>query len=166
MIDYLRFYVPLKIFSLIWRRPHCRWRAKKLGLCSVLRVLEQGGVSIVPHLLWHGASVIPVSFEGPPPFNSLLRLAKGCGGRILTQILTGPHSVASKDTQGGAEDLFLPGFSRINMLQEEWLTIIWSTSRSSILIFIWKSHLRRWKASNLGLCSALKALSRDGSLSQ
>jgi hypothetical protein len=28
-IDYLRFYVPLKNFSLTWRRHHCRWRAAK-----------------------------------------------------------------------------------------------------------------------------------------
>jgi hypothetical protein len=27
--DYLQFYVPLKNFSLIWRRHHCRWRAAK-----------------------------------------------------------------------------------------------------------------------------------------
>jgi hypothetical protein len=31
LIDYLRFYVPLKNFSLIWRRHHCRWRAAKFG---------------------------------------------------------------------------------------------------------------------------------------
>jgi hypothetical protein len=29
LIDYLRFYIPLKNFSLIWRRHHCRWRAAK-----------------------------------------------------------------------------------------------------------------------------------------
>ena len=29
LIDYLRFYVPLKNISLIWRRHHCRWRAAK-----------------------------------------------------------------------------------------------------------------------------------------
>jgi hypothetical protein len=27
--DYFQFYVPLKNFSLIWRRHHCRWRAAK-----------------------------------------------------------------------------------------------------------------------------------------
>jgi hypothetical protein len=36
----------------------------------------------VPHLLWQGNSVFPVSSEGPP------------------------HSVASYDTRGGVEDLF------------------------------------------------------------
>jgi hypothetical protein len=62
----------------------------------------------VPHLLWHGASVLPVSFEGPShssihkgmwriysnpdphgsPFSRLLRHTWGCGGPILTRILT------------------------------------------------------------------------------
>jgi hypothetical protein len=55
---------------------------QNLGLCSGLRAFEQGGIFIVPHLLWHGTSVFPVSPEGPP------------------------HSVASYDTQGGVEDLF------------------------------------------------------------
>jgi hypothetical protein len=42
----------------------------------------------VPHLLWHGASVFPVSSEGPP------------------------HSVASYNTHGDVENLLLPGFAR------------------------------------------------------
>jgi hypothetical protein len=53
-----------------------------IGLSSALRAFEQGGIFIVPHLLWHGTSVFPVSSEGPP------------------------HSVASYDTQGDVEDLF------------------------------------------------------------
>jgi hypothetical protein len=36
---------------------------QNLGLCSALRAFEQGGIFIVPHLLWHGASVFPVSSE-------------------------------------------------------------------------------------------------------
>jgi hypothetical protein len=43
---------------------------------------EQGGIFIVPHLLWHRASVFPFSSEGPP------------------------HSVASYDTHEDVEDLF------------------------------------------------------------
>jgi hypothetical protein len=43
----LRVYVPLKNFSLIWRRHHFQ----NLGLCSVLRAFEHGGIFIVPHLL-------------------------------------------------------------------------------------------------------------------
>jgi hypothetical protein len=53
-----------------------------LDLCSALRAFEQGGIFIVPHLLWHGTSVFPVSSEGPP------------------------HLVASYDTRGDVEDLF------------------------------------------------------------
>ena len=55
---------------------------QNLGLCSALRAFEQGGIFIVSHLLWHGASVFPVSSEGPL------------------------HSVAFYDTQGDVEDLF------------------------------------------------------------
>jgi hypothetical protein len=53
-----------------------------LGLCSALRAFEQGGIFIVPHLLWHGTSVFPVSSKGPP------------------------HLVASYDTWGDVENLF------------------------------------------------------------
>jgi hypothetical protein len=38
---------------------------QNLGLCSALRAFEQGGIFIVPRLLRHGASVFPVSSEGP-----------------------------------------------------------------------------------------------------
>jgi hypothetical protein len=55
---------------------------QNLGLCLALRAFEQGGIFIVPRLLWHGASVFPVSSEGPP------------------------HSVASFDTKGDVENLF------------------------------------------------------------
>jgi hypothetical protein len=54
---------------------------QNLGQSSALRAFEQGGIFIVPHLLWHGASIFPVSSEGPP------------------------HSVASYDTRGDVEDL-------------------------------------------------------------
>jgi hypothetical protein len=33
---------------------------QNLGLCSALRAFEQGGIFIVSHLLWHGASVFGV----------------------------------------------------------------------------------------------------------
>jgi hypothetical protein len=54
---------------------------QNLGLCSTLRAFEQEGIFIVPYLLWHGTSVLPVSSEEPP------------------------HLVASYDTQGGVEDV-------------------------------------------------------------
>jgi hypothetical protein len=40
------------------------------------------------------------------PFSRLLLHTRGCGGPILTRILTDPHSVASCDTQEDARDLF------------------------------------------------------------
>jgi hypothetical protein len=52
----------------------------------------QGGIFILPHLLWHGTSVFPVSSERPP------------------------HLVASYDTRGDVEDLFYPGSSRGSIL--------------------------------------------------
>jgi hypothetical protein len=78
-IHYLLFYVPFKIFSLTWRGHHY---VPLKDRCSALRAFQQGGIFIMPHLLWHGTSVFPVSSEGPP------------------------HSVAFFNTQGDAEDLF------------------------------------------------------------
>jgi hypothetical protein len=37
---------------------------QNVGLCSALRAFEQGGIFIMPHLLWHRTSVFPVSSEG------------------------------------------------------------------------------------------------------
>jgi hypothetical protein len=69
LIDYLRFYVPLKNFSLIWRRHHCRWRAANFGLCSALRAFEQVGIFIMSHLLWHGTSVFSSLIRRTTPFS-------------------------------------------------------------------------------------------------
>jgi hypothetical protein len=76
------FYVPLKKFSLIWRRHHCRWWAAKFR-----PMLGAGPFFIVPHL-WHGTSVFPVSSEGPPHFVASYDTHGGYGGPILTRILT------------------------------------------------------------------------------
>jgi hypothetical protein len=43
---------------------------QNLDLCSVLRAFEQGGIFIVPHLLWHGASVFQVSSERTAPYDT------------------------------------------------------------------------------------------------
>jgi hypothetical protein len=55
---------------------------QNLGLRSTLNAFEQGGIFIVPHLLWKRASFFTVTSEGPP------------------------HLVVPYDTQGDAEDLF------------------------------------------------------------
>jgi hypothetical protein len=47
LINYLLFYVPLKNISLTITGEGLQ----NLGLCSALRVFEQGGIFIVPHLL-------------------------------------------------------------------------------------------------------------------
>jgi hypothetical protein len=115
MIDYLWFYVPLKNFSLIWRRHHCRWRA-----ATFRPMLSAQG-------LWAGRATPAVTqdlgFSGliqrTTPFNRLLRHTTGCGEYILTQILMGPNSVAFYDKKGDAEDLFLPGSSRVHKYQSK-----------------------------------------------
>jgi hypothetical protein len=55
---------------------------QNLGLSSALTAFEQEGIFIVPHPLWHGTSVFPVSSEGLP------------------------LSFALYDTRGDVEDLF------------------------------------------------------------
>jgi hypothetical protein len=52
------------------------------------------------------------------PLSRLLRHTRGCSEPILTRILTGLHLVASYDTQGGVEDLFLPGSSLVETAME------------------------------------------------
>jgi hypothetical protein len=88
LIDYLRFYVPLKNFSLIWywRCHHCRWRAAKFR-----PILSTQG-------LWAGrdlhratpAVTRDLGFSGlirrTAPFSHLLRHTRGCEGPILTRI--------------------------------------------------------------------------------
>ena len=84
-VDWLIIYVlrpAQEYFTYIETSPLAGEGLQNLGLCSALRAFEQGGIFFVPHLLWHGTSVFPVSSEGPP------------------------HSVASYDTQGEVEDLF------------------------------------------------------------
>jgi hypothetical protein len=89
LIDYLLFYVPLKNILLMWRRHHYRWRAAKFRLMLGAQGLKAGrdlyratpavtkdlGFS---GLIWRTAS-----------FSRLLRHTRGCGGYILTWILTG-----------------------------------------------------------------------------
>jgi hypothetical protein len=89
LIDYLLFYVPIKNISLIWRCHHCRWRAAKFR-----PMLGAQG-------LWAGRDLYRVTpavtrglgFSGlirrTAPISRLLRHTRGCGGPILTRILTG-----------------------------------------------------------------------------
>jgi hypothetical protein len=58
-----------RIFHLHWDATITGEGQQNLGLCSALSAFafEQGGIfKIAPHLVWHGASVYPVSTEGLP----------------------------------------------------------------------------------------------------
>jgi hypothetical protein len=66
---------------------------QNLGICSALRAFEQGGIFIVPHLLWNGTSVFPFS-----SFSCLLRHMRGCVRYIPTRILTGSFFQGSYHT--------------------------------------------------------------------
>jgi hypothetical protein len=72
--------------------------------CLELRTFEQGGIFFVPRLLWHRASVFPVSLEGPT------------------------YIFASYGTQGDAEDLFQPESSRVKIILRNVLNVYWSCS--------------------------------------
>jgi hypothetical protein len=109
LIDNLVFYVPLKNVSLICRRHHYRWKAAKfrpmlgaLGLWAgrdlyraTLVVTQDLGFS---GLIWRTA-----------PFSHLLRHTRGCGGPILTQILTGLHILMGKK-----------GYSLVILMEKRW----------------------------------------------
>jgi hypothetical protein len=94
------------------------WKGlQNLSLCPALWAFEQGGIFIVPHLLWHGASVFPVSSEGPP------------------------HLVASYDTQGDVEDLFWPRSSLVWIKDSLYLRILKYTLTSIYeLVRFWAIH--------------------------
>jgi hypothetical protein len=89
LTDYLRFYVPLKNISLIWRRNHCRWRAAKFR-----PMLGAQG-------LWTGSDLYRATpavtrdlgfsylIRRTNPISHLLRYAWGCGGPTLTRALMG-----------------------------------------------------------------------------
>jgi hypothetical protein len=88
-IDYLWFYVPLKNFSLIWRRHHYRWRAAKFR--PILGAQGPwGGRDLyrATHAATRG-----LGFSGlirrTTPFSRLLRHTRGCGEPILTRIPMG-----------------------------------------------------------------------------
>jgi hypothetical protein len=94
LLDYLRFYVPLKNISIIWRRHHCRWRAAKFRPMLGVQGLRAG------RDLYRATPAVTrdLGFSGlirrTAPFSRLLRHTRGYGGSILTRILTGGYNVA------------------------------------------------------------------------
>jgi hypothetical protein len=89
LIAYLRFYVPLKNISLIWRRHHCRWRAAKFRPLLGSQGLWAGGD------LYRATPAVTRSpgFSGlirrTAPFCRFLRHTRGRGASIITWILMG-----------------------------------------------------------------------------
>jgi hypothetical protein len=97
---------------------------QNLGLCSALRAFEQGGIFIVPHLLCHGASVFPISSEGPP------------------------HSVASYNTRGDVKGLL---YSNPNphgfRLKTRWVLEDWKQDGFCVkmcLDFSYRTTFKQW----------------------
>jgi hypothetical protein len=90
LIDWLfGVYVPLKNFSLLWRRHHYRWRAAKFR-----PMLSAQGIWAGMDLYRATPAVTQdLGFSGlirrTAPFRRLLRHTRGCGGSIPTWILTG-----------------------------------------------------------------------------
>ena len=64
---------------------HSQWRAVKLILWSVPSVFKEGGIFIVPYLMWHGTPVYSVSPEGERPVSSPLTIIQCFWGLVLTR---------------------------------------------------------------------------------
>jgi hypothetical protein len=85
LIDCLRLHIPLKNFSLIWRR-HRTAKLRPMLSAQCLwagRVLYRATSAVTQDLRYYGI------IRRTAPFNRLLRFARGWGGHILTRILTG-----------------------------------------------------------------------------
>jgi hypothetical protein len=108
LVDYLLFYVPLKNFSLMWRR----WRAAKFRPILGAQGLWAG------RDFYRATSAVTrgLGFTGlirrTAPFNRILRLARGCGGPILTQVLAG--SIVIKPGYCESPYITKPNFSMKN----------------------------------------------------
>jgi hypothetical protein len=100
LIDCLLFYVSLRNILLICRRHHYQWRAAKFRpiLGAQGHWTGKGLYRATP------AVTRGLGFSGlirrTAPSSCLLRHTRGCGGSVLTRILTGPLSVAFYDTRG------------------------------------------------------------------
>ena len=79
---YLGFIVPLKSFSLMWRRHYWLWRTSNFDLYSAL-FIDQWRFLIVPRLLWHGLYLFIFEY----PWHSHL-----CPDRISISRMQGERS--------------------------------------------------------------------------
>jgi hypothetical protein len=83
------FHPPLKNISLIWRRHHSRWRAAKIRPILGAQGLWAGRDLYRATLTVTRGLGFPCLIRRTAPFSRLLRHTRGCGGPILTRILTG-----------------------------------------------------------------------------
>jgi hypothetical protein len=112
-VKYLTFFATLENVSLMWRCRHCRWRAAKFRLMLCAQSLWAGrDLSCETPVVTRNLG-FPGFIRSTVPFCRHLRQARGYWGPIILRILTGSHSVSSSDTQGNAEDKFLPRSSRV-----------------------------------------------------
>jgi hypothetical protein len=83
------FYVPLKNFSLVWLIDYIRLRLRpaqeSLTCMETSRDLYRATPAVTQDLGFYGL------IRRTAPFSRLLRHARGCGGSILTWILTGTY---------------------------------------------------------------------------
>ena len=81
LFDNLLHYVPLENISLniIMEASSLLANGCKIEAYArhILCLSRAGGISVVHHLLWQRTSVLAVSFDGSPQFNSLLRQTTG-----------------------------------------------------------------------------------------
>jgi hypothetical protein len=131
LIDYVLFYVPLKSFSLIiMEMSPLQWNAAKFkSMLSAQgfwagRDLYRAKPTVTRDLRFSGL------IRRTVPFNHLLRHARGCGGSILTRILTG---ITRKKT------LWL---NRPKRLIDNLMFYVSLKNFS----FIWKQNYYRWRA--------------------
>jgi hypothetical protein len=140
LIDYLRFYVPLKNISLIWRRHHYRWRAAKFRPMLGAQGLWAG------RDLYHATPAVTrdLSFSGliwgTAPFSRLLRHTRGCGGSILTRIKWRTKMIMNKmipiycvGTRSGVFSVYHPDEKMYIWLRIEYITL----SRIHINLYQW-----------------------------
>jgi hypothetical protein len=117
---------------------------QNLGLCSALRAFWAG------RDLYRATPAVTrdLGFPGlvrrSAPFSRLVRHTKGCGGSILTRILTGLKEIR----ENGKQQLYCHTL----------IAKIFHHVHVNRLCFMSeRRHYCWWRAANLGLCSSLRA---------
>jgi hypothetical protein len=102
---------------------------QNLGLYSALRAFEQGGIFIVPYLLWHGTPIFLVSSEGPPHLKSPLTIRMG-----MRKTYSNPDRHGDHKLEDWWYKLFFPNIMEI-ITDVLFILIKWIILTTQILIF-------------------------------